>query len=426
MMQGDIEKEIYIILNDEELSDQDKILKIIAYPPSTHTYPTGFVTILDFIKKENSNFVDEHQKIILNFLKNYSSSSTDLDLKKSLFKDKFSEILLDFFSEENPKLLSDKFLTLISSPISQTRVWSDFDPDPDLKNSSQGSIRSSSPPPPPPPRIFSPPPTPPLEISSNLKIPNGSPLPLPIYIGNDPNENIGGVSGIEVTSSRLTDEEGSGEVYQTSSTMIDDQQSQQGDLLPWPQRLSGDAVHQELLPLPQQEGSVNQELLPLPKRLDQDGDQLTQQNINSSPVVFGDQNQVFEVNDLATQNSTEHIEQVTFVLPQKLVSLNSSDASLNIVQGPAVVPMASNPSEPRNDGIPTTNPEEELLDQDPQGKPEKKPSCFSGIFSRVFERAKGLYSKISSCTSLKFPSASCLGSSRSGVGSEAKRGEGLR
>jgi hypothetical protein len=186
--------------------------------------------------------------------------------------------------------------------------------------------------------------------------------------------------------------------------------------------LSGDSVHQELLPLPQLEGSVNQELLQFPKRLDQDGDQLTQQNINSSSVVFGDQNQGVVANDLATQNSTEHPKQVTFVLPQGLKFPDSSDAPPIIKQGPAVVPMASNPSEPRNDGIPTTNPEERKPQlQNPQGKPEKNLGCFNGVFFRTLDRFRSKSSSRPNCNFLKPHFASCLGILRSRAGSASRK-----
>jgi hypothetical protein len=154
--------------------------------------------------------------------------------------------------------------------------------------------------------------------------------------------------------------------------------------------------------------------LPLPQKLDSHNNQSLQQNIASPIEVSAQQDPVFET-DLAMQNKVVNLEQVTFVLPQKLGSLNSSNASLTITDGPAVVLMASNPSESRNDGNqPTPNPEKEKLpDQDPQGKPEKNLGCFNGVFFRTLDRFRSKSSSRPNCNFLKFLFASCLGSSRS-------------
>jgi hypothetical protein len=487
MMQGDIEKEIYKILNDVELNYQQKIEKIFTNKNVYDVYPFSFVNFVNQIRSSDSQSLKSYDEQILYFLENYlkindndrselkkicdtnliyygtnvntlfnnlndliynairgfpiSSSSYQPDntfrpidpqsLTTSVQTHKpfpikvignTSDPLLQLDKNKSSAegLLNTKINTrsafntyhaavnfeLTFPPPSKTEIWRDFDPDPDLKNSSHESSRSPSPPPPPPPRIFSPPPPPPRETSSDLKIPNGSQLPLPVQIDVDSNENIVSLSGINLTGSVLADEASSGGVFQASSKMIGNQQSQQGGSLPWPKRLSEDSVSEGLLPLTQQEGSVHQELLQLPKRLDSSVNNiLSQQIIASSIAVRAQQDRVFKT-DLAMQNNAVNLEQGAFVLPQRLEFQDSLDASLNITQGPAVVPMASDPSEPSRDGNqPPPNP----------GKPEKKPSGFGCISSRVIERTRRLYSKIPSCTSLKFPFASCLRSSRSRV-----------
>lgn len=392
-MLGDIRSGIDRILNDVELSDDKKILRILSSPPSLNTSPIGFVTILDIIKEDNLEFVDEHQKIILDFLKTYSKSSSDLIEKNSLFKDRFIDILSKYYSDNNSKSLLNNFLKLISSSISQTIVWSDFDHSSDgLQNSlqppspysSQGSSRSSSPPPPPPPRAK------PVILGLTLEL-----LPFPLPIATSDNGPVD-KSGITVMSKVVSNGADSQEFNQGSSAIIDDHNHQKG-----------------LLPLPKRLDSNDRKLLQFPKRLDLDGDQASQQNINSSPVVLSDQNQGVDANDLAIKASTAS-SHITFVSPQRLGPEDSSNVSSTMSNVVSVIPFKSNSSGS------LSNTGSESSSNSDQGKPEQDGqgeqtinSCCS-LFSRVCQRFRRFLSKIPSC-SFKCFSASCLRSSKSRV-----------
>jgi hypothetical protein len=293
MMQGDIEKEIYGILKDSELSDQQKIERIfptkITEKNLYDVYPSSFVNFVNQIRSSDSQSLESYDEQILYFLENYlkindndrselkkicdknlinykTDVNTLLNHLNNLIYDAINGIPISSSSYQpdntfrpidpqpittsvqthkplpikvigntsdpllqldknkssaegllNTKITRSAFNTyhaavnfeLTFPPQSKTEIWRDFDPDPDLKNSSHESSRSSSPPPPPPPLEISPD----LIIPNGLQLPHGLPLPLPIGIGNDPNENIGGVSGIDVTSRRLAEEASSGEVY---------------------------------------------------------------------------------------------------------------------------------------------------------------------------------------------------------------------
>ena len=391
-MLGDIRSGIDRILNDVELSDDKKILSILSYPPSLNTSPIGFVTILDIIKEDNLEFVDEHQKTILDFLKIYSTSSSDLIEKNSLFNDKFIDILFNYYSDDNSKSLLNNFLTLISSSISQTIVWSDFDPSSDVQNSSQpqspyssqGSSRSSSPPPPPPPRAK------PVILGLTPEL---LPFLLPIPTGD--NGPVG--ESIAVMSKVVSNEADSQEFNQGSSAIIVDHDNPRA-----------------LFPLPIRLDSNDRKLLQFPKRLDPDGDPASQQNINSSPVVLSDQNQGVDANNLAMKASTAS-SQVTFPMPRRLTSQDLSDVSSAI---PIVVPVValntdSNATSSDKGNGSSSNSVLEKPEQDESGA--QKTGCFNCLFSRVREGIARFLPGIKMSGSLKFFSASCLGSSRSRV-----------
>jgi hypothetical protein len=424
-----------------DLSDHEKIEEILANKNVYDVYPFSFVNFVNQARYSDSQSLENYGEQILYFLKNYLKINDDdrSELKKicdnnliyyktdvnTLFNN-LNDLIYNAingipissssyqpdntFRPIDPQPITTSVQTIkplslkairselpSSQPI--TGIWSDFDHN--FNFSQVESSLSSSPPPPPPPRISSPlpPPPPPSRISSplppppppprissplpppppppprpltpppreifpDLKIPNGLPLPLPVPIGDDPNENIGSVSGIKVTSRGLAGEEVGEEFYQTSSTIIDDQQSHQEGSLPWPQRLS--------------EQSVNQEL--------------------------------------QTQNTSDIMR--VFVSPQRMEFSDSSNASLDINNGPPVLLMSS---EPQNDGIPTTNPEKgKLPDQNPQGETEKNLGCCC-VFSRYLARIRRVSFSRQSCTFLKFTFASCLRSSRSRVGPVSKQ-----
>ena len=446
-MQGDIENKIYRILNDVELSDEQKIKKILVNKDVYDVYPFSFLNFVNQIKSSDSQSLKSYGEQTLYFLRYYLDINDDdrselqkiCDKNLIIYKTSVNTILTDLndliykalngipisspsyqpdktFRPINPqpitassqtyKPLPSKVIgsasynnsTEVNSELtsyqSKIIIWSDFDPY--HKNSSQvSSLSPSTTPPPPPPRISSPPPPPPppsrpstpppppppppRENPDILKFSSKSLLPLPILTGDN---GPVGESEITVMSKVVPDKADSQDVYQVSSAIISDQNNQ--------------AV-----------------LFPLPNRLDSGGNELPQQNIDS-PVVFVNQNQGVEANDLAMQDRNAFL-QGTFVMPQRLEPEGSSNVSSTMPNEVPVIPFKSNSSESLSDtgsGL-SSNPDKEKSAEDESG--EKKTRCFGCVFSRVRERITGYISEIKMGGILKFFSASCLGSSKSRV-----------
>lgn len=432
-MQGDIENKIYRILNDVELSDEQKIKKILVNKDVYDVYPFSFLNFVNQIKSSDSQSLKSYGEQTLYFLRYYLDINDDdrselqkiCDKNLIIYKTSVNTILTDLndliykalkgipisspsyqpdktFRPINPqpitassqphKPLPSKVIgsasyhnstevnSGLTSSQSKTIIWSDFDPY--HKNSSQVSSRSPSTTPPPPP---------PRENPVILKFSSESLLPFPIFIGES---NESSELGIAVTSQVVPDKADSQEANQVISAIIVAQQNQQEDLLPLPKRLD----------------SNGRKLLQLPQMLGLNDEQASQQNIDSSPVsvVLSDQNQRVDANNLAMENSTALFMQRTFVSPQRLGPEDSS----NIPNGVPVVPdnqdSNGSPSDAGSESSSDSN--KEKSGEDDSGK--KKTGCFGCVFSRFCERITRCFSGNKMSGSLKSPFASCLGSSR--------------
>ena len=412
-------------LLNSDLSDQEKILRIVTSKDSYSFFPFAFINFIRKVIKSSNVLLNEQESEIVIFLKNYFQN-LDVNKKNQLaykFDNLFKSYVIEFNSEYRDNQINQHFVNQFLEIISEynfqniiaqdqatppptppprpstpppplrdqasNQIWSDFDYSSDVQNSSQspspyssqGSSRSSSPPPPPPPR----------ENPVFLGLTPESLLPLPIFIGES---NESSELRITVMSKVVSNGAVSQDVNQGSSAIIVDHDNPRA-----------------LFPLPIRLDSNDQKLLQLPQKLVLNGDQASQQNIDSSSVVSDHQNQGqgVDANDSAMKASTAS-SHITFVSPKRLGPEDSSIMPNGVSVEPLQPNLLASSIDQGNESSSDSN--KEKSGEDGQGE-QKINSCCS-LFSRVCQRFRRFLSKIPSC-SFKCFSASCLRSSKSRV-----------